>query len=105
MSLSVSPLTETQAERLEHFAQDIAERGCRIIHGNRSRSWTCINEQDDALAAQRGEHASANWGSEGSTGAFRDRVAAGETLCRGCRAVRVLEGVYVPPHPDNGHAS
>jgi hypothetical protein len=97
LPLSPVPLTEGQAEKLEHFVMDVAERGCRVIHSGYPKGWSCIDVQDDALAAQRGESSRTRWSSEGSMGAWRDRVAAGERLCRGCRARRVLEGNYYLP--------
>lgn len=79
--------------------REIAARGCCI---NRT-GWfagSCIDYRDSARAAvQRGEQPSTGprWGFAGSTGAFRDRIAAGEGMCDPCRA---SEALAASPTPD-----
>lgn len=87
------------------FVRDAAERGCRINH---SGGGTCRDRLESARAAQRDgtqPQRGPRWGSEGETGAYRDRVAAGEGLCRGCRAGLVLDGEYLPPNRTDREAS
>lgn len=89
-----------QCWTLERFVRDSAQRGCRINHQG---GGTCIDHQDSARAhAQHGiqPERGPGWGSDGDTGEFRDRVAAGHGLCIGCRAQRALAGEYFEPSPE-----
>jgi len=93
-----------QCWTLERFVRDSAQRGCRINHQG---GGTCIDRQDSARAAAQHEtqpEHGPRWGSDGDTGQHRDRVAAGDGLCVGCRAQRALAGEYFEPSPGKWYA-
>jgi hypothetical protein len=92
---------DSRESAVEQFARDVASEGCRINYAASSfpPGSTCITQQDSARAAQEGAQPmdGPRWGSEDAAAIWRDRVAAGELLCLGCRAVRARDGVYYPP--------
>ena len=81
----------------EQFVRDTAVRGCGVTW---PEGGSCLERLESARVADGVQSPTGpHWELEGEGGAYRERVVAGEELCRGCRAQAVLTGAYYPPGP------